>query len=63
LTKAGRYREAESELLAAHAALQAAGGEGRRASEAVVKRLVELYDAWGKRAKAAAYRKQLPSPS
>ncbi len=63
LTRAGRYREAEAELLAAHAAFRAAGAEGRRGSEAVVKRLVELYDAWGKRAKATAYRKRLPASS
>jgi tetratricopeptide (TPR) repeat protein/predicted Ser/Thr protein kinase len=60
LTLRGRYPEAERELLAAYASLKASRGEAHRDTQAAVRRLVALYEAWKRPAPAAAYRAKLP---
>jgi serine/threonine protein kinase/tetratricopeptide (TPR) repeat protein len=56
LTKLKRYREAEEQLLAAHAGLKTTRGERHEATRRSVNRLIELYEAWGKPDQAAVYR-------
>jgi serine/threonine-protein kinase len=56
LTKLGRFREAEDQLRAAHTGLRATLGERHYATRLTIKRLAELYEAWGKPARAAPYR-------
>lgn len=56
-----RYEEAEAMLLDARRDLDALRPPPRRDIDANLARLVQLYDAWGKRDKAAMYRAQLAS--
>ena len=56
LTAAGRYREAEGLLLRAHAALAEALGETHERTLDARKRLVALYEAWGRPSKADRFR-------
>ena len=56
-----RYDEAEAMLLDARRDLDALRPPPRRDIDANLARLVQLYDAWGKRDKAAMYRAQLAS--
>jgi tetratricopeptide repeat protein len=60
LARLARYREAERELLRAQADLHVAVGDAHRDTVAAVRRLVELYDAWGRPAEASAWKKRLP---
>jgi serine/threonine-protein kinase len=55
-----RHAEAEALLLAAFPVLRARLGDGHVATRETAERLVELYEAWGRPEKAAAYR---PPPS
>ena len=55
LTKLGRYREAEEQLLAAYTRLQA-GLPQHWQTKLCIRRLAELYEAWGKSDQAAHYR-------
>ena len=55
-----RYSEAEALLLEARRDLEAPGAPDREAS-ATLRRLIELYDAWGDPDRAAAYRALLTS--
>ncbi|MDX2040020.1 MAG: serine/threonine-protein kinase [Acidobacteriota bacterium] len=55
LTKLGRYREAEEQLLTAYAKLQA-GLPNHWQTKLSIRRLAELYEAWGKPDQAAHYR-------
>ena len=64
LTREKKYAEAERELLDAHAVLAAARGPDDRETRAAVRRLGELYEAWGRPDAAASWRSRLPpSPS
>jgi Tetratricopeptide repeat len=45
----GRYEDAERLLLPAYRAYQATLGETHEITQGIIKQLVELYDAWGKR--------------
>jgi serine/threonine-protein kinase len=56
LTAEGRYREAEALLLRAQAALESSGGQGYDAKVEARRRLVALYEAWGRPDRAAALR-------
>jgi thioredoxin-like negative regulator of GroEL len=56
LTKQKRYREAEEQLLAAHAGLKTTRGEQQEVTRRCVNRLIELYEVWGKPDQAAIYR-------
>ncbi|MDX2032167.1 MAG: serine/threonine-protein kinase [Blastocatellia bacterium] len=56
LVKLKRHREAEAQLLAAHAGLKAALGEGHAHTRLAVNRLIELYVSWQKTEMAAPYR-------
>ena len=60
LAKAGRFAEAEALLLAARTSVVASGNTSDLA--AVDRRLVRLYEAWGKPEKAAHYREAAPKP-
>ena len=57
----GRYAESEPLALAAHEAYLATLGAQSKQVQGAIKQLVELYDAWGKPEKAAAWRARLPS--
>lgn len=48
LTRLGRYQEAEAQLLTAHEKLQASRGEQHWQTNLSLRRLIELYEAWGK---------------
>jgi hypothetical protein len=56
LTEVGRYERAEELLLAAYPVLRQVMGEQNMRTELAVRRLVKLYEAWGKPEKAAEYR-------
>jgi tetratricopeptide (TPR) repeat protein len=56
LTRRGRYREAEALLLRSHEALAAAMGERHERTADARRRLVALYEAWGRPARADRYR-------
>ena len=58
LVALARYDEAEAMLLEARRDLDALPGVHDREIKATITRLVELYDAWGKPDRAAAYRLQ-----
>ena len=60
LTQLERFDEAEVELLAAFEVVSATLGEQNARSISQARRLVELYEAWGKPADAARYRALLP---
>jgi tetratricopeptide (TPR) repeat protein len=57
----GRYEEAERALLESHAVLDAAVGPEHPASRRAIRRLVDLYEAWGRPADAAVWRDRLPA--
>jgi serine/threonine-protein kinase len=61
LIKLKRYREAEEQLLAAHAGLKIVRGEENAMTRTTVSRLIELYEAWGKSDQAAHYAALLQS--
>lgn len=61
LTRLKRYREAEKQLLTAHAGLKTARGEQHDLTHKAVSRLIELYEAWGKPDQAELYRALLQS--
>ncbi|MGH9752026.1 MAG: tetratricopeptide repeat protein, partial [Blastocatellia bacterium] len=61
LTRLGRYREAEERLQAAYARLQAALGQQHWQTKLSIRRLAELYEAWGKPDQAKPYRALLRS--
>ena len=56
LTALKRYEDAQEHLIAGHALLMAAFGEGHRRTQEATERPVELYEAWDKPAQAAQYR-------
>jgi eukaryotic-like serine/threonine-protein kinase len=56
LTQLKRYREAEEQLLVAHAGLKTVRGDQNALTRKAVSRLIELYEAWGKPDQAAPYR-------
>jgi serine/threonine protein kinase/Flp pilus assembly protein TadD len=60
LAKLARFEEAEACLLESLAALQAAFGAGNPRTHGVIVDLVQCYEAWGKPAEAAEYRRRLP---
>lgn len=57
-----KYDEAEPLLTSSYATLKAKRGERNRTTQETVKRLVALYEAWGKPEKVAQYR-ALPAPN
>jgi tetratricopeptide (TPR) repeat protein/predicted Ser/Thr protein kinase len=59
LVRLQRFPEAERELLRAHRELQQAVGDDHRDTQAAVRRLVELYEAWGKVPEATRFKGQL----
>jgi tetratricopeptide (TPR) repeat protein len=59
LIQVGRYPEAEEELLHAFKVLHDQLGEQHHRTERILRRLVDLYEAWGKPAEAAQYRASL----
>jgi serine/threonine protein kinase/tetratricopeptide (TPR) repeat protein len=61
LVALARYEEAEAALLEADRELQAAPGPQGRDAKATIKRLVVLYEAWGRSDRAAAHRARLSS--
>ncbi len=61
LTRLGRYLEAEEQLLAAHTRLQTALGQQHWQTKLSLRRLAELYEAWGKPDQAKPYRALLQS--
>ena len=56
LAELGNYQEAEEELIASYEGLSSELGPDHRRTQATLKRLVELYEAWGKPSKAAEYK-------
>jgi tetratricopeptide (TPR) repeat protein len=56
LTKLGQFKEAETLLLTCYQALQDARGTPPRRRLEALERIVKLYEAWGKPAKAAQWR-------
>jgi len=58
----GRYLEAEPLLLAAQDGFDRTHGPEHRETANIVRQLVELYEAWSKPEKAAAWRKKLTPP-
>jgi serine/threonine-protein kinase len=58
----GQYEHGERLLLRADSVLQAAFGPDHQRTQANLRRLVALYGAWGKPARAAAYRAKLKTP-
>ena len=55
LAEAHRFSEAESLLVASYSVLNAKRGQGSRATQATLERIVVLYRAWGKAGKAREY--------
>jgi len=60
MTALGRYDEAEANLLEAHEILTETLGADNTRTQDAVSNLVDLYEAWGKRDRAAAWRAKLP---
>jgi serine/threonine-protein kinase len=58
LAAQGRYTEAEPLLLGTYRSLKADRGEGARYAPAARQRIVDLYTAWGRPDRAAAYRSE-----
>jgi tetratricopeptide (TPR) repeat protein len=58
LAAQGRYAEAEPLLLGAYRSLKEDRGEGAHYAPAALQRVVELYTAWGRPGRAAAYRSE-----
>ena len=61
LTSRGRYAEAEVLLLRSHEGLRASRGDTHTLTLEARRRLIALYDAWGKPEQAAEWRKTLGS--
>ena len=61
LTRLGRYHEAEATLLDARRELESLPGIGGTEMKVAYSRLVDLYFAWGKPARAASFRALLGS--
>jgi serine/threonine-protein kinase len=57
-----RYDEAEPLLVESYATLKAKRGERNNLTQQTLKRLIDLYEAWGKPDQAAQYRALLPKP-
>jgi eukaryotic-like serine/threonine-protein kinase len=62
LAAQGRFAEAEPLLLGSYPILKADPGEGGRAAPAALRRIVDLYTAWGRPERASAWRGLLNSP-
>ncbi|MHC4416802.1 MAG: tetratricopeptide repeat protein [Planctomycetota bacterium] len=58
-----QYEEAEPLLLEAYHGLKQVGGEQDSGARAALKRLIELYEVWGRPEKAAEYRELLSTPA
>ena len=56
LTVGQRYREAEPLLVESYPIIKAKTGERSRETRKALKRVLALYEAWGKPEKAARYR-------
>jgi tetratricopeptide (TPR) repeat protein len=56
LTALGRFAEAERELLAGYETLRTTDGAGSPSVRSAARRLVELYEKWGRPARAEPYR-------
>ena len=56
LTRLNRFGEAEGVLLAAYPMLEAAMGKEHERTQKAIRRLIDLYEAWGKPEQAAEYR-------
>lgn len=54
-----RFAEAETVLLASYEALRTSRGDANRTTRLALARVVELYEAWGRRETAATYRERL----
>jgi serine/threonine protein kinase len=63
LTAAKRYADAEPLLLESYPVIKANFGDAHPRTQVALKRLVDLYDGWGKSAKGAQYRAMLVPPS
>ena len=63
LTAAKRYADAEPLLLESYPVIKGNFGDAHPRTQVALKRLVDLYDAWGKSAKGAQYRAMLVQPS
>jgi serine/threonine-protein kinase len=61
LVAQGRFTEAEPLLLGSYPLLKADSGDGARYAPAALQRIVDLYAAWGRPDRAAAWRVLLPS--
>jgi hypothetical protein len=60
LQQLGRFGEAEAEMLASYESLRADPGETHLKTIEAVRRLIRLYDAWGKPTKVAEWSARLP---
>ena len=56
LSKLGRYSEAEKLLVESYSIINTQFGASHRRTSAALKRVIELYDSWGKSDKAEEYR-------
>jgi serine/threonine-protein kinase len=63
LTDLGRYAEAEPLLTKGYAVLVKDKEDGAKRAPDALKRLINLYTAWGKPEKAAEYQAKLPAPA
>ena len=59
LAAQGRFAEAEPLLLGSYPILKADAGEGGRYAPAALRRIVDLYAAWGRPERAAVYQRLL----
>ena len=59
-TQVGRYEEAEPHLVGALETLTSRFGSEDDRTRSALRRLIMLYEAWGKPEKAAEYRAMLP---
>jgi outer membrane protein assembly factor BamD (BamD/ComL family) len=59
LTKEGRYAEAEKLLTESLQIIKKQFGQDHPRTQAALRRIVELYEAWGKPKQAAAYKAML----
>lgn len=58
----GDYEAAEPLLLQSHEALRSSHGAAHTETVAVLNRIIELYESWGKPDHAAEFRAMLPAP-
>ena len=65
LTEAGHYEDAERILLNSYSTLKEQKGEQSHYTQSILRRIIKLYEAWGKSGKTAEYRALLvvPNPS